>query len=492
MAVQYINNMTALWNSIGTVYSAIQMNVTNANSATGSKLLHLLVGGIEKFSVDKDGKVTSTGTLNSPGSVTTVNIQPAVNDGAPLGVSGTAFADLIIASGGHINYAAGIWIETHSAGVVTIAPGELRITTPGTDVKSVLTSDGAQTMTNKTMTGGTINGTVNFSTLANYLTLGPTTVDGVGGICRPTSTGQMQVWGGVSNGPGAYMQLFGATHTTNGRDIILGCDSLYRYFYDYSAATHYWRNNSNVNPMTLNTNGDLTITGQLNVDSIIQSTDAQMILASTTNGQIIFRPNGAASSVEQAFIHTDGSFRLSKPTAQSVYNVFAYGVINGGGLLGYAHVTSTYGISGYYENVAPATSWSFWGAGNAHTSGTWQTSDARLKSEIADCDCRDAYDKVRALKVKSYRKLGTGIVRPKKLAYDEMGWLAQEIELLIPEAVLDTRIPEFDTEQRQKVGSEWIKSSNDRTMLAHLWAAFQHQADLVEALRDKIAALEGK
>src|SRR5262245_32909209 len=104
--------MTALWNSIGTVYSAIKMNVTNANSATGSKLLHLLVGGIEKFSVDKDGKVTSTGTLNSPGVVTSANIQPAVNDGASLGVSGTAFADLFLASGGTINYAAGNWIET--------------------------------------------------------------------------------------------------------------------------------------------------------------------------------------------------------------------------------------------------------------------------------------------------------------------------------------------------------------------------------------------
>ena len=37
-----------------------------------------------------------------------------------------------------------------------------------------------------------------------------------------------------------------------------------------------------------------------------------------------------------------------------------------------------------------------------------------------------------------------------------------------------------------------MKVTNDRTLLATLWAAFQHQAEMIEALESKVAALEGK
>ena len=63
MANQYINAMTAVWNSVGTTYAGIKMNVTNAASAAGSKLFQLQIGAVDKFSVDKNGNVVATPAL---------------------------------------------------------------------------------------------------------------------------------------------------------------------------------------------------------------------------------------------------------------------------------------------------------------------------------------------------------------------------------------------------------------------------------------------
>jgi hypothetical protein len=70
MADQNINNMTVVWNSGGTTFSAVKMNVTDTASAVGSLLLQFQVGGTDKFSVRKDGKITSAGDLSVGGNAT--------------------------------------------------------------------------------------------------------------------------------------------------------------------------------------------------------------------------------------------------------------------------------------------------------------------------------------------------------------------------------------------------------------------------------------
>lgn len=50
-----IYEMTDTWNDAGTVFTAIEMDVTNTASAAGSWLLNLKVGGVNKFSVSPDG-----------------------------------------------------------------------------------------------------------------------------------------------------------------------------------------------------------------------------------------------------------------------------------------------------------------------------------------------------------------------------------------------------------------------------------------------------
>ena len=58
---------------------------------------------------------TATVLLNA------TNFQPAIDDGNALGVSGTAWADLFLASGGVINWAASDVTLTHAAGALTLA-----------------------------------------------------------------------------------------------------------------------------------------------------------------------------------------------------------------------------------------------------------------------------------------------------------------------------------------------------------------------------------
>lgn len=70
MADQNINNMTVTWNSGGTTFNALKMNVTDTASAVASLLLLLQVGGSDKFKVGKDGTITGAGNLSIAGNAT--------------------------------------------------------------------------------------------------------------------------------------------------------------------------------------------------------------------------------------------------------------------------------------------------------------------------------------------------------------------------------------------------------------------------------------
>src|SRR4249920_2147198 len=102
MANMYINNMTDLWNTAGTVYSAFKMNVTNAASSGSagspanlmSKLIDMQVGGVQKFFVDKFGNIVTAGTLTTIGVVSSGANLPSADDSAALGASSQAWSDL--------------------------------------------------------------------------------------------------------------------------------------------------------------------------------------------------------------------------------------------------------------------------------------------------------------------------------------------------------------------------------------------------------------
>lgn len=96
--------------------------------------------------------LTLTGLVNSASA-----LSPAASDGHALGTTALQWSDLFGASGFVFNLANGDWVATHTAGVLTVGTGDLRVTTAGTNTASVVTVGGTQTLTSKTMTSPTLN-----------------------------------------------------------------------------------------------------------------------------------------------------------------------------------------------------------------------------------------------------------------------------------------------------------------------------------------------
>lgn len=169
-----------------------------------------------QFKTSPDGAVFNTGisVASADAAVSIpVRIQPATNDGAPLGSVTLSWSDLFLASGSVINIANGNWLATHTSGVLTVGTGDLRVTTAGTDTASAVTVGGTQTLTNKTLTSPslsspTITGSPTAAT-ATWSNLGAvTTVDINGGTIDATAIG------GSTPAAGAFTTLSASTPIT--------------------------------------------------------------------------------------------------------------------------------------------------------------------------------------------------------------------------------------------------------------------------------------
>ncbi len=116
-------------------------------------------GSVDNAILRADG----TGGFKGQGSGALVddggNIAPAVTDVGGLGTSLLRWSDEFLASGAVIDIG-GDWVATHTAGVLTVGTGDLRVTTAGADTASVVTVGGTQTLTNKTLDSPAITGSL--------------------------------------------------------------------------------------------------------------------------------------------------------------------------------------------------------------------------------------------------------------------------------------------------------------------------------------------
>jgi hypothetical protein len=94
--------------------------VTAAAAAGGVAVAALSSGTNENLTVDAKGSGTFTVQGTATGNFRTGrNFVPTANDGASLGVSGTAFSDMFLADGGVINFSAGNATIAHSTNLFT-------------------------------------------------------------------------------------------------------------------------------------------------------------------------------------------------------------------------------------------------------------------------------------------------------------------------------------------------------------------------------------
>lgn len=205
---------------------------------------------------------TGTGSLvfgTSPSFTT--DIRPVSNDGASLGLSGTAFSDLFLASGSVIDWNAGDLTLTHSSNTLTLAGGNLALgsnyvtsTTgygsSGSPYSQGLSFSGSNTRLISAGTsqyqvtigdsGNAARGaTFNFST--NTLTLGLTTLAlpsahiinwNAGNITLTHSAGVLTLAGGTLNLPSSGLKINGLVFASADPNV----DALYGW--DDSASTY--------------------------------------------------------------------------------------------------------------------------------------------------------------------------------------------------------------------------------------------------------------
>ncbi len=133
-------------------------------SGTAFADLFLAAGGVANFGAGDTTITGGTNVLTFAGATTNGYqfqdgpIRPVANDGVALGVSGTAFSDLFLATGAVIDFGAANSVITHSSGIITVSTGDLRVTTAGANTASVVTVGGSQTLTNKLLSTGTTFG----------------------------------------------------------------------------------------------------------------------------------------------------------------------------------------------------------------------------------------------------------------------------------------------------------------------------------------------
>jgi hypothetical protein len=247
--------------------------------------------------------------------------------------------------------------------------------------------------------------------------------------------------------------------------------------------------------------GDLAVENGLDSGSdfmLARYTDAQVpqgaILISRANAAATFYGNITAPSGRFNGTYTDGWGVTSNmgyfPGAEST--AFAGG--SAGGLI--ARVCM-------YDLGAVA--WSFYGNTSALLSGgTWTASDAGLKDVTGTLDPASALGIVNAIAVKRFtpkndeaQTILYGNVEVPEL----VGWIAQDVEPVLPVAVRDIPVPptdlmfraamknvpmpEKDTPEATTLADEVInaKTMNDHYMLATLWAAVQALSAEIQALK---------
>lgn len=152
-----VYELTDTWNSGGTTFAAVKMNVTDSASAAGSKLLELEVGGTDKFTVDKDGDVVAAGTLAVTGAATL---------GATLAVTGNVAVNTdkftVAASSGNTAVAGTLAV----AGAASFAAAALSAGATG-GVGYATGAGGAVTQETSRTTGVTLNKTTGAITLVS-------------------------------------------------------------------------------------------------------------------------------------------------------------------------------------------------------------------------------------------------------------------------------------------------------------------------------------
>ena len=126
----------------GTFTAAIANSFVPNLSTVPSNGLYLPAANTLGWAINSAAEVQLTATA----------LSPAVDGGNSLGTTALGWQNIFGNTGFVLNVENGDWVATHTAGILTVGTGDLRVTTAGTNTASVVTVGGTQTLTNKTLT----------------------------------------------------------------------------------------------------------------------------------------------------------------------------------------------------------------------------------------------------------------------------------------------------------------------------------------------------
>ena len=131
-----------------TLIAEIAFNVDDAAPGAGA-----IAGEIVFATATTAGTLTTAMTIDATQQVIIATaLLPDADGGADLGALTQAWDDLFLDTGATINFDNSNVVLTHTAGILTLGTGTLKITTPTNTTTSVVTIDGTQTLTNKRVT----------------------------------------------------------------------------------------------------------------------------------------------------------------------------------------------------------------------------------------------------------------------------------------------------------------------------------------------------
>ena len=130
----------------GTFTTAVANSFVPNSSTIPSNGVYLPAANTLGWAINSAAELQLTGTA----------LSPAADGGSSLGTTALGWQNLFGNTGFVLNVENGDWVATHTAGILTVGTGDLRVTTAGTNSASVVTVGGTQTLTGKTLASPTL------------------------------------------------------------------------------------------------------------------------------------------------------------------------------------------------------------------------------------------------------------------------------------------------------------------------------------------------
>ena len=215
-----------------------------------------------------------------------------------------------------------------------------------------------------------------------------------------------------------------------------------------------------------------------------------------------FQANGAsnyASGVNAAVLNGTATGLSYGVAGAAMTNVAAVNA----GIYGAQHVgfilpplNGNYGVFGTTQNQVSGTDWAGYFRGDVTVTGIgviptglWTTSDENLKENIEDIP--SASEVIAQLNPKSYNFIEDALPQVGLPAGLQYGFLAQELEQVIPEAVKDmTFQAQMDSTGQEIYPAVASKIVNTDMLIPFLVAAFKEQQVIIQEQNDRLSQLE--